>query len=256
MTIAASMAACAHTPILEPPSHNNTIRDRLQQLREAITEAERRYHREPGSVALLAVSKGQGIERLCEAIDAGQHRFGESYLQEARGKMDRLVDAPLEWHFIGPIQANKTRPIAQHFDWVHSVDRLKIARRLSAQRPAQLPPLHICLQVNIRQEPTKAGVDLQGLVELAERIATLPRLRLRGLMTIPRAQQDPALQRRGFAALRLALEGLNRRGFDLDTLSMGMSQDMQAAIAEGATLVRIGTAVFGPRPTSGDNPLH
>jgi pyridoxal phosphate enzyme (YggS family) len=250
------MATCAHTSTLKPVPHNSKIGDRLQQVREVITEAERRYHREPGAVTLLAVSKGQGIEHLREAIDAGQRRFGESYLQEARGKMDRLANEPLEWHFIGPIQANKTRPIAQHFDWVHSVDRLKVAQRLSQQRPAQLPPLNICLQVNISQEPTKAGVGLARLAELAERSATLPRLKLRGLMAIPRAQQDFELQRRGFAALRLALEGLNRHGFGLDTLSMGMSQDMTAAVAEGATLVRIGTAVFGPRPTSGDNPLH
>lgn len=243
-------------PDLEPSPHNSTIRERLRRVREAIAEAERRYHREPGSVTLLAVSKGQTIERLREALGAGQHRFGESYLQEARDKMERLAQAPLEWHFIGPIQANKTRTIAQRFDWVHSVDRLKIARRLSEQRPAQLPPLQICLQVNISQEPTKKGVTAGQLAELAEHVAHLPRLRLRGLMAIPRAQRDPALQRRGFAALRLALERLNRHGFGLDTLSMGMSQDLQAAIAEGATLVRIGTAVFGPRPTSGDNPLH
>ncbi len=234
----------------------DTIGERLARVREALTQAERRYHREPGSVTLLAVSKGQPVERLREAVDAGQRRFGESYLQEARDKMDRLADAALEWHFIGPIQANKTRPIARRFDWVHSVDRLKIARRLSEQRPAELPPLQVCLQVNISQEPSKAGVGLDELAGLAERIAALPHLRLRGLMAIPRAERDPVRQRRGFAALRMILEGLKRRGLDLDTLSMGMSGDMDSAIAEGATVVRIGTAVFGPRPTVGDNPLH
>ncbi|MEN8129585.1 MAG: YggS family pyridoxal phosphate-dependent enzyme [Pseudomonadota bacterium] len=225
-----------------------SIRDRLAQIRTKISEAEYRYGRSPGSVSLLAVSKSQPLDRIQQAIACGQRLLGENYLQQAQDKISKLHNSDLEWHFIGAIQANKTRHIAQLFQWVHSVDRLKIATRLNNQRPTTLPPLDLCLQVNVSEEPSKAGVRLERLPELAEQIAALSRLRLRGLMAIPFPSTSTHDQRHNFALLREALEGINNRGFQLDTLSMGMSNDMEAAIAEGATMVRIGTAVFGPRP--------
>lgn len=185
--------------------------------------------------------------------DAGMRRFGENYLQEALEKIAALQELDLEWHFIGPIQSNKTRPIAEHFDWVHSVDRLKLARRLSEQRPAGLPPLNICLQVNVSGEQSKSGITLQELPALAQEVATLPRLRLRGLMAIPAPAAGLEAQRQPFRQMRFALEQLIAEGLELDTLSMGMSGDLEAAIAEGATLVRIGTALFGPRPQKPGN---
>jgi pyridoxal phosphate enzyme (YggS family) len=198
-------------------------------------------------VSLLAVSKSQPLTRIQQAIDCGQRLLGESYLQQAENKIELLPSKEIEWHFIGAIQANKTRRIAQLFRWVHSVDRYKIAVRLNNQRPSTMPPLDICLQVNISEESSKAGIRLNQLSELAEQITALPRLKLRGLMTIPHETAYTQSQRRSFAALRKALERLNNRGLELDTLSMGMSNDMEAAIAEGATIVRIGTAIFGLR---------
>ncbi|HQU15766.1 MAG TPA: YggS family pyridoxal phosphate-dependent enzyme [Gammaproteobacteria bacterium] len=225
----------------------DTISSRVGNVQARIRRAEIRYGRPPGSVALLAVSKGHGPEAIRAAFAAGLTRFGESYVQEALGKCAALTDLPLEWAFIGPIQSNKTRDIATHFQWVHSVDRLKIARRLNEQRPAAGPPLAICLQVNVSREPTKSGLDLDALEAVAAEVYGLPRLRLRGLMAIPAPDPDPAQQRRAFRALRRAFESLNRAGMGLDTLSMGMTDDLEAAVAEGATVVRVGTGLFGPR---------
>ena len=202
-------------------------------------------------VQLLAVSKTFPAEAVLEAIAAGQRAFGENYLQEGVEKIAAVAraqpDAPVEWHFIGPIQSNKTRPIATNFAWVHTVERLKIAQRLSEQRPPELGPLNICLQVNISGEATKSGATPSELPELARQVAQLPNLRLRGLMAIPEPQTDPALQRAAFAKLRKLGEALRADGILVDTLSMGMSGDMAAAILEGATIVRVGSAIFGAR---------
>ena len=223
------------------------IAHNLERLRRRIEEAEERHRRAPGSVQLLAVSKTRPPADILAASACGQHRFGENYLQEALEKISALQEHRLQWHFIGPIQSNKTRAIAAHFSWVHSVDRLKIARRLSEQRPPEAGPLQICLQVNLSGETSKSGATLAELPRLAEGIAALPNLRLRGLMTIPAPSSDPEQQRIPFRRLRQALEELNQAGLALDTLSMGMSADLEAAIAEGATMVRIGTDIFGPR---------
>ncbi len=200
---------------------------------------------------MLAVSKTFPAEAVVEALATGQRAFGENYLQEALDKMQEVArlqpDAPVEWHFIGPIQSNKTRPIAASFDWVHTVERLKIAQRLSEQRPPERGPLDICLQVNISGEASKSGASEAELPELARQVARLPNLRLRGLMAIPEATPDEAQQRAAFARLRGLFEALRAEGLALDTLSMGMSGDLQAAIAEGATIVRIGSAIFGAR---------
>jgi pyridoxal phosphate enzyme (YggS family) len=224
------------------------IDDKLRKVTERIQLAASRVGRNPQSVQLIAVSKTQPAAAIAEAYAWGQRHFGENYLQDALDKQLELASlADIQWHFIGPIQSNKTRPIAEHFDWVHSVDRLKIALRLSEQRPVQLPDLNICIQVNIDDEATKSGVSLQELPILAAAIATLPRLKLRGLMAIPAVTQDPKQQHLAFASLHKALEQLQSQGYKLDTLSMGMSGDMDAAIAEGATFVRIGTDIFGTR---------
>ena len=224
-----------------------TIGDRLNNVRSKIKEAEQCYNRIPGTVSLLAVTKGHTIDRIQRAIDCNQHNFGESYLQEAESKIHNLSGYGLDWHFIGTIQANKTRKIARIFSWVHSIGRYTIAARLSEQRPSTLAPLNVCLQINVSNDPSKSGVTLEQVTELAEQVMRLPNLRLRGLMTIPFNTLDPRMQRRNFATVREALEKLNNQGMNLDTLSMGMSNDMEAAIAEGATIVRIGTAIFGPR---------
>ena len=221
--------------------------DRLRAVRDRIHAAEQRFQRPPGAVRLLAVSKTQPVTAVAAMAAAGQTGFGENYVQEALDKMTELAALALEWHFIGPIQANKTRPIAERFAWVHSVDRLKLAERLSAQRPASLPPLNVCLQVNIDREPTKHGLDPAEVSAIAAAVAVLPRLRLRGLMAIPAPVTDFAAQRPAFARLRTLQDQLTAAGLALDTLSMGMSDDLEAAIAEGATLVRVGTALFGPR---------
>ncbi|KAB2929685.1 MAG: YggS family pyridoxal phosphate-dependent enzyme [Candidatus Contendobacter sp.] len=221
--------------------------DRLRAVRDRLRAAERRFQRPSDAVRLLAVSKTQPAAAVAAMAAAGQTCFGENYVREALDKMAELTALALEWHFIGPIQANKTRPIAERFAWVHSVDRLKIAERLSAQRPESLPPLNVCLQVNIDREPTKHGLDPMEVGEIGIAVVALPRLRLRGLMAIPAPAADFAAQRQAFARLRILQEQLAAAGLALDTLSMGMSDDLEAAIAEGATLVRVGTALFGPR---------
>jgi pyridoxal phosphate enzyme (YggS family) len=231
-------------------SSEAVIQHNIEQVRRRIAEAELRYGRVPGSVTLLAVSKTRPAEDLLAAVHSGQQCFGESYLQEALDKVATLAGQGLEWHFIGPIQSNKTRPIAESFHWVHSVERLKIARRLSEQRPDSLPALNICLQVNIDGEASKAGCTLEELPALATEVVALPRLRLRGLMAIPRRRDSLEQQREPFRRLRQALEQLQAQGFELDTLSMGMSGDLEAAVAEGATMVRIGTDIFGARDYS------
>lgn len=225
----------------------NDVAQSLQQVREQIRQAAEQAGRDPADVRLLAVSKTKPADLIRQAADCGQRCFGENYLQEALDKVDTLSDLPLEWHFIGPIQSNKTRPIAEHFHWVHSVEREKIARRLSEQRPDHLPELNLCLQVNVSGEASKSGCRLDELSHLAEQVASLPGIRLRGLMAIPAAEKDYDRQRAVFARVREAFEGLQQQGHALDTLSMGMSGDLQAAIMEGATIVRIGTAVFGAR---------
>lgn len=224
------------------------IEQSLSELRQRIVTAAARYDRDPDHIKLIAVSKRQPEQVICAARAAGLVDFGENYLQEAIAKILALADPALCWHFIGPLQSNKTRLAAEHFQWVHSLDRDKVARRLSEQRPSGLPPLNVCIQVNTSGETSKSGIALSGLQSLADSIAGLPHLRLRGLMTLPAPTPDFNTQREAFRPLRLALEKLNRGGHDLDTLSMGTSTDLDAAIAEGATLVRIGTALFGPRP--------
>ncbi|MEK7436384.1 MAG: YggS family pyridoxal phosphate-dependent enzyme [Pseudomonadota bacterium] len=225
----------------------STIASNLQVVRERIATAAKAAGREPGDIALLAVSKTFAQSAVRAAYAAGQREFGENYVQEAIEKIAGLSDLQLVWHFIGPIQSNKTRAIAEHFDWVHSVAREKIAVRLAEARPAGRNPLDICLQVNVSGEASKSGVNPEEVGALAEAVRALPRLRLRGLMAIPEPTNDIALQRRRCVDLRQLLLQLNAAGYGLDTLSMGMSQDLEAAVTEGATIVRIGTAVFGER---------
>ena len=224
-----------------------TIATRLQAVRDRIEAATAAAGRPPDAVRLIAVSKTFPAEVVREACQAGQHAFGENYLQEATSKIEAVSDLPLEWHFIGPLQSNKARPVAGLFSWVHTVDRPKLAERLSAARPDELGPLQVCIQVNVSAEQSKNGCRPEEALALAEAVARLPRLRLRGLMTIPELTPDMALQRQRFATLRSLKDQLVLRGFELDTLSMGMSDDLEAAIAEGATMVRIGRAIFGPR---------
>ncbi|HEY5635897.1 MAG TPA: YggS family pyridoxal phosphate-dependent enzyme [Burkholderiales bacterium] len=226
------------------------IGDTLQAVRARIAHAARDAGRDPASVALVAVSKMHPAARIAEAAAAGQRAFGENYVQEALAKMDMLgtQSAALEWHFIGPLQSNKTRQVAERFAWVQSVDRLKIAERLSAQRPAGQAPLNVLLQVNISGESTKSGVAPADAAALAQGVAGLPRLALRGLMAVPEPAPDRARQRACFAMLRELFERLRAAHPGMDTLSMGMSDDLESAVAEGATLVRIGTAIFGARP--------
>ncbi|MES2130687.1 MAG: YggS family pyridoxal phosphate-dependent enzyme [Pseudomonadota bacterium] len=224
----------------------STIAHNLQAVDAHIVAAANAAGRRPQDVHLLAVSKTFGANAVREAVAAGQSAFGENYLQEALDKI-AAVGGALEWHFIGPIQSNKTRPIASHFSWVHTVERLKIAQRLSEQRDPALGPLNICLQVNISGEASKSGVAPPELAALAREVAALPHLRLRGLMAIPEPAQGFEQQRIAFRALRELYDGLRAQGFALDTLSMGMSADLEAAVAEGATIVRVGTAIFGTR---------
>jgi pyridoxal phosphate enzyme (YggS family) len=229
------------------------IADKLAQVRERIASACASARRPVQSVTLLAVSKTFPADAVREAFTAGQTRFGENYVQEGLDKIESLGDLrpSIEWHLIGPLQSNKTRAVAEQFDWVHSIDRLKVAERLSAQRPPALPPLSICLQVNISGEATKSGVAPADVPALARAVAALPRLRLRGLMAIPEVVADAERQRAPHRALRELLEALRRDGLPLDTMSAGMSGDLEAAIAEGATLVRVGTAIFGDRSAAG-----
>jgi pyridoxal phosphate enzyme (YggS family) len=223
---------------------------KLQQVRDRIARACAESGRPVQTVTLLAVSKTFGADAVRSVAAEGQAAFGENYVQEALAKIDALADLRprLEWHLIGPLQSNKTRVVAEAFDWVHSIDRLKIAERLSEQRPAALPPLQVCLQVNISGEHSKSGVAPADVPALARAVAALPRLRLRGLMAIPEPAGDVAAQRAPHRALRLLMDELRGQGLALDTLSMGMSTDLEAAVAEGATLVRVGTAIFGGRP--------
>lgn len=225
----------------------STIAERARALLEEIARLEARHGRAPGSVTLVGISKTHAAASVREAHGAGLSQFGESYVQEALPKIEALADLPLTWHFVGRIQGNKTAEIAAGFDWVHGIDRLRIARRLSEQRPAELPPLDCCIEVNLSGEASKGGAAPQDLPALAAAVAALPRLRLRGLMTLPAPAAGLDAQRLPFARLARCLAGLRRDIPGLDTLSMGMSDDMEAAIAEGATLVRIGTALFGPR---------
>ena len=233
----------------------NRVADALATVRERIAAAERRFGRPPGSVTLVAVAKTKPASLIREAWEAGQRQFGENFVQEAVAKLDELsrLSGPggIEWHFVGALQANKSRTVAERFDWVHTVDRLRIARRLSDQRPAWLPPLNICFQVNVSGEASKSGVEVVEVADLASSVAELPRLRLRGLMTIPRPCTGLDEQRAALRPLVEAYERLRAAGHPLDTLSMGMTDDLEAAVAEGSTMVRIGTAVFGPRGESG-----
>jgi len=225
----------------------DSIAANLQAVRARIARAAQAAQRAAGDILLLAVSKTIPAERIAEAHAAGQRAFGENHAQEAVEKITVLATLSLDWHFIGPIQSNKARVIAQHFGWVHSVEREKIAERLNAARPEGMAPLNVCIQVNVSGEATKSGVAPGEEAKLAEAIARLPRLKLRGLMAIPEPTADVTLQRRRFALLRELKDGLRARGHALDTLSMGMSDDFEASILEGATIVRIGTAIFGPR---------
>ena len=227
----------------------SSVEAKLQQVRTRIATACEHAQRPVQSVTLLAVTKTFGPQLVREAHAAGQRAFGENYVQEAVEKIETLADLrdTIEWHLIGPLQSNKTRVAAAHFDWVHSVDRLKLAERLSAQRPAGKAPLQVCLQVNISGEPSKSGINPDEALPLAQAVAALPGLRLRGLMAIPEPDPDPQTQRAPHRALARLLYDLNAAGLALDTLSMGMSADLEAAILEGATIVRVGTAIFGAR---------
>ncbi len=226
---------------------NSSIAQNLAQVHEQIQAACQAAGRPAGSVQLLAVSKTWGPEAVRAAHAAGQTAFGENYIQEAVDKITALRDLPLVWHCIGPIQSNKTRLVAEHFDWVHSIDRLKVAQRLSEQRPEQLPPLQVCIQVNVDGGANKSGVSPQELLALAQAVAALPRLQLRGLMTIPEPAETEADMRAVHRQAKALFEQLRAQGLLLDTLSMGMSADLTAAIAEGSTMVRVGTAIFGQR---------
>ncbi|MFG6448988.1 YggS family pyridoxal phosphate-dependent enzyme [Roseateles sp. BYS180W] len=230
------------------------ISDNILQVRQRLTHACEQSGRQSEQLCLLVVSKTFAAEQVRAAHATGERDFGENYVQEALDKICTLSDlrAQLRWHMIGPLQSNKTKDVAEHFDWVHSIDRLKIAQRLSAQRPAHLPPLQVCLQVNVSGEASKSGVSPGELPELAHAVAALPRLQLRGLMSIPEPAQDLAAQRAPHRALTQLLQTLIKQGLALDTLSMGMSADMEAAVMEGATIVRVGSAIFGQR--SGTTP--
>jgi pyridoxal phosphate enzyme (YggS family) len=223
------------------------IEKNLVRIHQQIEQAAIDHNRRASDIALLAVSKKKPAADIREAYRCGQKIFGENYLQEAQSKMTDLADLDIAWHFIGPVQSNKTRALASSFHWVHCVDRLKIAKRLSDHRPRSMPPLNICIQVNADLEPSKSGIAPSEIIALAQAISNLPGLRLRGLMTIPAPRSDFESQCEPFRLLAQALADLRTRGFECDTLSMGMSHDMQAAIAEGSTLVRIGTAIFGER---------
>ncbi|MCP3688924.1 MAG: YggS family pyridoxal phosphate-dependent enzyme [Gammaproteobacteria bacterium] len=224
------------------------IEKNISIIRRQIETAAKIYHRNPADTLLLAVSKKKPAGDIKAAYACGQRDFGENYLQEALQKIEILSAFDISWHFIGAVQSNKTKAVAQNFDWAHCIDRFKIARRLSEQRPAIMPSLNVCIQVNIEQEASKSGVILAEVPELARQMAALPNLRLRGLMAIPAPADDFESQREPFSKLRAMLKTLNQNGLSCDTLSMGMTHDMSAAIAEGATVVRIGTAIFGERP--------
>ncbi len=226
----------------------STLASALQSVRKRIDRAASAAGRNASEIRLLAVSKAWPAIRLREAWQAGQHAFGENYAQEGVQKIGQLSDLHIEWHFVGPIQSNKTRVLAENFAWVHGIDREKSAERLSAARPPHLPPLDVCLQVNVSGEASKSGVAPEHAIALARTVAMLPRLRLRGLMVLPPRERDQAPQRHWFRIARDLKDRIVADGIALDTLSMGMSDDLEAAVLEGATIVRIGTAIFGPRP--------
>ena len=228
-------------------THSANIAVNLRQINTLIVELCQQYQRDPNDISLLAVSKTKPAEDIRSAFNAGQRSFGENYLQEALQKIQALHDLPIEWHFIGSIQSNKTRELAENFAWVHSVDRLKVARRLSEQRPDSMSPLNICLQVNISEEKSKSGLLLKELSALVTEVVKLPNITLRGLMAIPAKADTLTAQRATFNKIRQALEMLQKSHPEINTLSMGMSNDMEAAIAEGSTILRIGTAIFGAR---------
>ena len=224
-----------------------SLAKRLQTVKQQISAAEQQFGRKTGSVRLLSVSKTRPLEDIITVFEQGQVDFGENCLQDAMGKIEATRHLALNWHFIGPIQSNKTRTLAENFSWVHSLERLKIARRLNDQRPTDLQPLNVCLQVNISREAQKSGVAPEDTLALALEVAQMPRLKLRGLMAIPKACDDFQEQRSLFKALANLYQQLNKKGLNMDTLSMGMSGDIDAAIAEGSTMVRVGSAIFGPR---------
>ena len=234
-----------NTPALDDITRN------LAAVRARVAAAAARAGRDPHAVSVLAVSKRQPVAVLRSAWDAGQRDFGESYVQEALPKLAALADRPATWHFIGALQSNKSREVAERFQWLHTLDREGLARRLSEQRPTALAPLQLCLQVNVSNESSKGGVVPERVPELAAAVAALPGLRLRGLMAIPAPAEDLDSQRKPFRLMRELLADLQRRGYAVDTLSMGMSDDLEAAVLEGATIVRIGTAIFGKRPPKG-----
>jgi pyridoxal phosphate enzyme (YggS family) len=236
-----------HIPSTTITTGLSMIETQLQAVRQRIERAALACGRQPDDILLLAVSKTRPVEDVTAAYAAGCRDFGENYVQEGEQKILLTPKLKARWHFIGPIQSNKTRVIAEHFDWVHSIDRLKIAQRLSEQRDEGAAPLQLCVQVNISNEASKGGVTVEELPELCAGIVDLPRLQLRGLMAIPAPTDDPAAQRKAFAAVRAAFESLRQQWPRLDTLSMGMSADLEAAIAEGATIVRVGTDIFGAR---------
>ena len=225
----------------------SAIADNLQAVQARISNAAAAVGRSPESVRLLAVSKTWPLACVLDAAEAGQRAFGENYVQEGIDKIAAVSGRNLEWHFIGPLQSNKTKPVAEHFDWVHSIDRLKIAERLSAQRPAYLAPLQVCVQINVSGEASKSGCAPDEALALCRAVAALPGLQLRGLMAIPEPTDDLQAQRIPFRKLRELREQICAAGLPLDTLSMSMSHDLEAAVAEGATIVRIGTAIFGER---------
>jgi pyridoxal phosphate enzyme (YggS family) len=230
-----------------PTDTTPSIADALDKVRNRIALAAHAANRDPADITLVAVSKTKPVALVRDALDHGQRDFGENYLQDALAKIDALTEREPLWHFIGDIQSNKTRDIASNFSWAHAIDRFKIARRLSDQRPEGYAPLNLCIQVNIDGEASKSGIAPSDVAELADQIVELEHVKLRGLMTIPAPSTDEASQRKPFAALRELMQRLNDRGHDLDTLSMGMSADLEAAIAEGATHVRVGTDIFGAR---------
>jgi len=223
------------------------VTENLRKIRDLLHVAAIEANRDPAGVRLLAVSKKQPLEKIREAYAAGQREFGENFVQEGVEKIAAMDKKDITWHFIGHLQSNKTRVVAENFDWVHTIDKLKTARRLSEQRPDGLPPLNVCLQVNVDDEESKSGVTPEALPDLAAACAKLPNIRLRGLMCVPAIREEPDAQRMPFAALRELAEKLRTDGVDTDTLSMGMTADFRAAILEGATIVRIGTALFGER---------
>lgn len=226
----------------------NNIKQSLEEIRLKISEFEQKYNRPAESVQLLAASKGQSIEKIKQAILAGQRVFGENYLQESLKKLAALENEDLEWHFIGPLQSNKTKKISEHFSWVHSVASEKIAARLNSQRPTNLAPLNICIEVNISGENSKSGVVANDVLQLADYCSRLERIKLRGLMTIPAHAENINIQRQSFRALANLFFELQKSHPEMDTLSMGMSEDFEAAIAEGATIIRMGSRIFGQRP--------